>query len=225
MDLYSLPFFVFLFIIISIYFLALTIQVELSCWQQVTIFMEPLRFSMCLSSPFQQSLLIPQPCSWRDNQAHREKEKSFLQVVSVIWVFSFCSNVTTFQRLSIAIILNKFNPILSKPFYSSCCSRGNLVLYFSDSKLYDRCVPGNKNRRESISGFLPFMFPSFPSSWQGYRTGKAVPSSKLHEYHRWDWERSQMDLSSWFWGLFKKMVVADRLLVFVDTVFNNLNAL
>ena len=44
---------------------------------------------------------------------------------------------------------------------------------------------------------------------------------QLHEGHRWDWGRATNGFKLIVWGLFKKLVVADRLAVFVDLVFAN----
>jgi len=44
---------------------------------------------------------------------------------------------------------------------------------------------------------------------------------QLHEGHQWDWGRATNGFKLIVWGLFKKLVVADRLAVFVDLVFAN----
>jgi D-alanyl-lipoteichoic acid acyltransferase DltB (MBOAT superfamily) len=44
---------------------------------------------------------------------------------------------------------------------------------------------------------------------------------QLHESHQWDWGQATNGFKLMVWGLFKKVVVADRLAVFVDVVFNN----
>jgi D-alanyl-lipoteichoic acid acyltransferase DltB (MBOAT superfamily) len=45
--------------------------------------------------------------------------------------------------------------------------------------------------------------------------------SQLHENHKWDWVNATNGFKLMVWGLFKKVVVADRLAAFVDIVFNN----
>jgi D-alanyl-lipoteichoic acid acyltransferase DltB (MBOAT superfamily) len=45
--------------------------------------------------------------------------------------------------------------------------------------------------------------------------------SQLHENHPWDWPQATNGFKLIVWGLFKKVVVADRLAVFVEIVFNN----
>jgi D-alanyl-lipoteichoic acid acyltransferase DltB (MBOAT superfamily) len=45
--------------------------------------------------------------------------------------------------------------------------------------------------------------------------------SQLHESHQWDWALATNGFKLMAWGLFKKVVVADRLAVFVDAIFNN----
>jgi alginate O-acetyltransferase complex protein AlgI len=53
------------------------------------------------------------------------------------------------------------------------------------------------------------------------------PQNILHQLHQkqhFDYSRFIDGLQLMFWGLFKKMVIADRLSVFVDTVYNNPNS-
>jgi alginate O-acetyltransferase complex protein AlgI len=44
---------------------------------------------------------------------------------------------------------------------------------------------------------------------------------QFHEKHEWDYERFKSGAMMILWGLFKKVVIADRLSLMVDTVYNN----
>ena len=44
---------------------------------------------------------------------------------------------------------------------------------------------------------------------------------QLHQYHSYDHEKMLSGLRLMLWGLFKKVVIADRLAIMVDTVYNN----
>jgi alginate O-acetyltransferase complex protein AlgI len=50
------------------------------------------------------------------------------------------------------------------------------------------------------------------------------PQNILHQFHEkqeWDYERFKSGILLIFWGLFKKIVIADRLALIVDSVYNN----
>lgn len=52
------------------------------------------------------------------------------------------------------------------------------------------------------------------------------PQNVLHQFyqeHNFDYDRTISGIKQMLWGLFKKMVVADRLAMFVDVVFNDPN--
>jgi D-alanyl-lipoteichoic acid acyltransferase DltB (MBOAT superfamily) len=52
------------------------------------------------------------------------------------------------------------------------------------------------------------------------------PQNLLHqfyEYHEFDYERVVQGLKLMLWGLFKKIVIADRLSIYVNAVYNNPN--
>ena len=50
------------------------------------------------------------------------------------------------------------------------------------------------------------------------------PQNMLHQFHEkkvFNWERLESGLKWMLWGLFKKVVIADRLAIMVDNVYNN----
>ena len=50
------------------------------------------------------------------------------------------------------------------------------------------------------------------------------PQNMLHQFyeeHNFDYERTINGIKQMLWGFFKKMVVADRLAMFADAVFND----
>jgi D-alanyl-lipoteichoic acid acyltransferase DltB (MBOAT superfamily) len=79
---------------------------------------------------------------------------------------------------------------------------------------------GNKTAERHL-GLFALYVAFFPKLLAGpiERAKQFLP--QLHEAHRWDWERVTNGFKLIVWGLFKKLVVADRLAVFVDIVFNN----
>lgn len=79
---------------------------------------------------------------------------------------------------------------------------------------------GDKTAERHIGAFALYV-SFFPKLLAGpiERAKQFLP--QLHEYHKWDWERATNGFKLMVWGLFKKLVVADRLAVFVDMVFNN----
>ena len=79
---------------------------------------------------------------------------------------------------------------------------------------------GNKTAERHL-GLFALYVAFFPKLLAGpiERAKQFLP--QLHEGHQWDWERVTNGLKLMVWGLFKKVVVADRLSVFVDIVFSN----
>jgi alginate O-acetyltransferase complex protein AlgI len=44
---------------------------------------------------------------------------------------------------------------------------------------------------------------------------------QIHQIHRWDWERVTGGFKLMVWGLFKKVVIADRIAALIDPIFTN----
>lgn len=64
----------------------------------------------------------------------------------------------------------------------------------------------------------------FPHIAQGPIDRAALLLPQIDEVHRFDYDLVKKGLLLILWGAFKKMVIADRLALLVDTVFNNVTA-
>lgn len=61
----------------------------------------------------------------------------------------------------------------------------------------------------------------FPQIVQGPISRYSELANQLFEFHEFDYTRAKFGAQLILWGLFKKMVIADRIAIAVDTVFNN----
>lgn len=89
-----------------------------------------------------------------------------------------------------------------------------LVSYSID--VYRNRIPPEKHL-----GFFALYVAFFPKLLAGpiERAKNFLP--QLREGRQWDWGRATNGFKLIVWGLFKKLVVADRLAVYVDIVFND----
>jgi D-alanyl-lipoteichoic acid acyltransferase DltB (MBOAT superfamily) len=79
---------------------------------------------------------------------------------------------------------------------------------------------GNKTAERHL-GLFALYVAFFPKLLAGPIERAKHFLSQLHESHQWDWALATNGFKLMAWGLFKKVVVADRLAVFVDAIFNN----
>ena len=95
---------------------------------------------------------------------------------------------------------------------------GNLILYFPDNGIRDRCISGRDFCGKNPASYALFV-SFFPQLVAGpiERAGNLL--GQLKEKHT----RSRVDLLNGFWlmlrGFYKKVVVADYLAVYVDRVY------
>lgn len=89
------------------------------------------------------------------------------------------------------------------------------------SMSYTFDVYRGKIKAERHLGYLGLYKAFFPQMIAGpiERGGHLLPQFRAE--HRWDWARVASGLELILWGLFKKVVIADRLALFVDAVYNN----
>ncbi len=222
MDLYSLPFFVFLFIVISIYFLApkrfrWVVLLAASYYFYGTFkiqYVFILAFSTIVA--YSTALLM-------ERQPSTSGKRKILLAgcicnLGILFLFKYYN----FFSDSIAIILNKFNLSFQSHFIRLVVPVGISFYIFQIVSYMIDVYRGTKTAERHL-GFFALYVSFFPKLLAGpiERAKQFLP--QLHEYHRWDWERVTNGFKLMVWGLFKKMGVADRLAVFVDTVFNNLN--
>jgi D-alanyl-lipoteichoic acid acyltransferase DltB (MBOAT superfamily) len=223
MDLYSLPFFVFLFIVISIYFLApkrfrWVVLLAASYYFYGTFkiqYVFILAFSTIIA--YSSALLM-------ERQPSISGKRKILLAgcvcnLGILFLFKYYN----FFSDSIAIILNNFNLSYQGHLILLVVPVGISFYIFQVVSYMIDVYRGTKSAERHL-GLFALYVSFFPKLLAGpiERAKQFLP--QLHEYHQWDWERATNGFKLMVWGLFKKMVVADRLAVFVDTVFNNPNA-
>ena len=68
---------------------------------------------------------------------------------------------------------------------------------------------------------MPCLYPFSPQIVQGPISRYDGLAHQLYEPHKFDYTRTKFGLQLMLWGIFKKMVMADRIMVAVDTIFGN----
>jgi len=223
MALYSLPFFIFLFIVISIYYLTPQrfrwVVLLASSYYFYGTFKIQYMFILAFSTivAYSTALLM-------ERQPSKSGKRKILLTgcifnLGILFVFKYYN----FFSDSIAIILNNFNLSYQSHLIRLIVPVGISFYIFQIVSYMVDTYQGTKTAERHL-GLFALYVSFFPKLLAGpiERAKQFLP--QLHEYHQWDWERITNGFKLIVWGLFKKMVVADRLAVFVDMVFNNPSA-
>lgn len=152
-----------------------------------------------------------------------QKKKKGILVISIIaclmglaifkylnFFFNSITNLLAAFSIQLHPITLKFVLPLGISFYSF-----NVISYIID-------VYRGKISAERHIGIYALYVSYFPKMLAGpiERAGNLIPQIK--EEHSFDCEQGIAGLKQILWGLFKKIVVADTLVIYVDAVFNNI---
>ena len=98
-------------------------------------------------------------------------------------------------------------------------ARGHLLLPVPGHGVRHRRVPGQGSGGAGICSSTPCSSPSSPTSSPApiARANQLLP--QFRSEHRFDWDEFRAGLFRFLWGAFKKLVLADRLAVLVNTIF------
>lgn len=220
MDLYSLPFFVFLFIVISIYYLAPSrfrwaVLLAASYYFYGTFKLQYvllLAFSTIVA--YFTALLM-------EKQPDKSGKRKFLLAgcisnLGILFMFKYYNFFTS----SMASILSDYNLPHRSHLLRLVVPVGISFYVFQVVSYMVDVYRGNKTAERHL-GLFALYVSFFPKLLAGpiERAKRFLPQP--HESHQWDWILATNGFKLMVWGLFKKVVVADRLAVFVDIVFNN----
>ena len=220
MDIYSLSFFVFLFIVIGIYYFVLqrfrwVVLLGASYYFYGTFKMQyVVLIAASTIIAYCTALLI------QKNQEKSVKKKYLfigvifnLGLLFVLKYYNFFSN-------SLASILS-FNEIPHKSHLLRLVVPVGISFYIFQVVSYIIDVYRGTKTAERHLGLFALYVAFFPKLLSGPIERAKQFLSQLHESHQWDWGQATNGFKLMVWGLFKKVVVADRIAVFVDIVFSN----
>jgi len=121
---------------------------------------------------------------------------------------------------------NLFLLVLMKylPFTSSRIIAIGVSFYVFQAISYLADIYLNMAKAETHFGYFALYLSFFPKLLQGpiERAGNLLPQLKAK--YAFDYANFRFGLLLFAWGLFKKVVIADRLGVYVDIVYNNVHA-
>jgi len=223
MELYSLPFFIFLFVAITIYYLApqrfrWAVLLAASYYFYGTFklqYVALLAFSTILSY-FTALFMDQQP---RKQQKMKILLAGCVGNLGLLFVFKYFN----FFSSSLAGTIN-VHDIPSRSLLANLVVPVGISFYVFQVVSYMIDVYRGTAAAERHVGLFALYVSFFPKLLAGpiERAQHFLP--QLHASHGWNWVRATDGFKLMVWGLFKKVVVADRLAVFVDIVFDNPSA-
>ncbi len=141
---------------------------------------------------------------------------SLLTNLSVLFAFKYFN----FFSDSIRFILNEFNIFYNIPHFNVLLPVG-ISFYTFQTLSYTIDVYKGQKKAEKHLGFFALYVSFFPQLVAGpiERSTRLLP--QLKRKNKFDFLRFKNGLLLMLWGFFKKIVIADRLAVLVNTVYNN----
>jgi alginate O-acetyltransferase complex protein AlgI len=143
-------------------------------------------------------------------------------------IASLCSNLGllflfkyyTFFSQSVLAMFNQFNIFVDFPAFDFLLPVG-ISFYTFQTLSYTIDVYRGKKRAERHLGIFALYVAFFPQLVAGpiERSTRLLP--QLFEKKRFDYQRVSDGLKLMLWGFFKKVVIADRLAVMVNSVYNS----
>ena len=220
MDSYSLSFFVFLFIVIAIHYLVPQRFRWVVLLGASYYFYGTFKFQYVFLLAFSTIVAYFAALLMEKKPNASSKKKIFLIGcicnLGILFVFKYYN----FFSSSVASIFGNGN-FSSRSHLLHLVVPVGISFYIFQVVSYMIDVYRGNRIAERHLGLFALYVSFFPKLLAGpiERAKQLLP--QLHEYHQWDWERSTNGFKLMVWGLFKKVVVADRIAVFVDIVFNN----
>ena len=152
---------------------------------------------------------------------NRTYKKLFLTLslftnLSVLFAFKYLN----FFSDSIRYILNEFNIFYNIPYFNVLLPVG-ISFYTFQTLSYTIDVYRGQKKAEKHLGIFALYVSFFPQLVAGpiERSTRLLPQFKKE--NSFDYLRFKNGLLLMLWGFFKKIVIADRLAVLVNTVYNN----
>ncbi len=216
----STAFFYFFFIVTALYFLTpgrFRWVLLLTASTYFYVSWEPLYIIVLLVS-----ILVDYYCGLRISQTKSRLEKRYFFILSLFinLGFLFLFKYLDFFNLSLKTLLNQINVFYDQPLIHLVAPLG--ISYFTLKKLSYMIdvYRGNQMPAKHLGKFALYV-SFFPTITAGPidRVGRLLP--QLDIMHRFDPTRVINGVKLIVWGMFKKVVIADRLAVFVSLVYDN----
>ncbi len=154
---------------------------------------------------------------------HKEKSKrrkylllSLVVNIGVLFLFKYFN----FFNENIRVLLHQFNIFYDAPTFKLLLPVG-ISFYTFQTLSYSIDVYRGDREPERHLGIFAVYVSYFPQLVAGPIERSTTLMPQFHESHQFDAQRASNGLRRIMWGMFMKVVVADRLAIYVDAVFNN----
>ncbi len=136
--------------------------------------------------------------------------------LGILFIFKYFN----FFNDSLHVVLNKFNIFYDSPTLKLLLPVGISFYTFQVLSYLIDVYKGEKEAERHLGIFAVFV-AFFPQLVAGpiERSRNLLP--QFYEKHEFDYQRTIDGLKLVAWGLFKKVVIADRLAVYVNQIYNN----
>jgi len=161
-------------------------------------------------------------CSYRMSQSESHRRRlaylylSILASLSILFVFKYLN----FANESLKTLFEAFNMGYALPALHIILPVG-VSFYLFQNLSYNIDVYNKKIEAEKHLGIYALYISFFPQLVAGpiERAGNIIP--QLKEKHYFDYKRVTDGIKLIVWGLFKKVIVADRIAAMVNEVYSN----
>ncbi|WP_118828448.1 MBOAT family O-acyltransferase [Salinibacter ruber] len=152
---------------------------------------------------------------------HAERRPYLLISLGVNLGILFAFKYFNFVNESVRAVFQKFDLFYGVPAFDVLLPVG-ISFYTFQTLAYSIDVYREKKEPETHLGIFALYVSFFPQLVAGpiERSQRLIPQFKEEEYS-FDYERVTSGLKLMAWGFFKKLVVADRLAIYVDEVYNH----
>lgn len=120
-------------------------------------------------------------------------------------------------------VINVMNRFLGGEQISLLAVLVPLGISFYTLQMISYCIDVYRGKYPAERNLLVYMLyvSYFPTIVQGPITRYPDMAGQFRQVHRWEYRRVKFGFQLFAWGLFKKLVIADRAAIFVNEVFNN----
>ncbi|MBD3386585.1 MBOAT family protein [candidate division KSB1 bacterium] len=216
----SLHFLVFFPIVVAIYF---SLKAR---YRWVFLLLSSYYFYMCWNPKYIVLILFSTMIDYIAGLQMEKQTKP--RIRQFFLIASLCSNLGllflfkyyTFFSQSVLTMFNQFNIFVDFPAFDFLLPVG-ISFYTFQTLSYTIDVYRGKKKAERHLGIFALYVAFFPQLVAGpiERSTRLLP--QLFEKKRFDYQRVSDGLKLMLWGFFKKVVIADRLAVMVDSVYNS----
>lgn len=162
----------------------------------------------------------------RKLSAQKKKQKTIILAIALLLNFTILAFLKYFNFLSenVVALFSHFSINLTAPTIGLILPIG-ISFYTFQAAGYIIDVYRGKIKADRNLGKFALFLSFFPQIIQGPISRYSEIADQLYGYHDFDYTRAKFGIQLILWGLFKKMVIADRMVIAVNTIFSTYQSL